>query len=43
MNMRQGSLIYAYGIDEVGNEKRLHHQFFGSAAFTILDKNTLFF
>lgn len=39
---RQGSLIYAYGIDEVGNEKRLHHQFFGSAAFTILDKNTFF-
>ena len=39
---RQGALIYAYGIDEAGNERRLHHQFFGSAAFTILDKKTYF-
>lgn len=39
---RQGSLIYAYGIDYKGNQKRLHHQFFGSAAFSILDKGTFF-
>ncbi|MCY1218789.1 hypothetical protein D9M72_307410 [compost metagenome] len=37
---RQGALIFAYGINADGTQERLHHQFFGSASFSILDKNT---
>jgi hypothetical protein len=36
----QGSLIYAYGVKPDNTRDRLGHQFFGSAAFTILDKQT---
>lgn len=36
----QGSLIYAYGVKENGERDRLHPQYFGSAGFSILDKNT---
>lgn len=36
----QGSLIYAYGVNKDGSKDRLHPQYFGSAAFSILAKNT---